>query len=78
MLKSLQQNNNTKEFAIVASFARSFDNSHKENNRIHLISSICLLSENKLTKFKDFLRKKTHFIMEENFYINIRLFVKSF
>ena len=35
-------------FAIVGSFTRSFDTSHKENNRIHLISSICLIKQKEM------------------------------
>ena len=40
-IRNYSTNNNN--FAIIASLARSFDTSHIENNRIHLISSIFLL-----------------------------------
>ena len=38
------------EYGIVACFTRSFDDSHIENNRIHLMSSICFLINKKLKK----------------------------
>ena len=38
-------NNRISDYAIIASFGRSFDSSHIENNRIHLISSIFLLED---------------------------------
>ena len=39
---------NTNSFAIIGSFTRSLDTSHKENNRIHLISSICLIKQKEM------------------------------
>ena len=45
MINNTQQQN-TNNFGILANFTRSFDNYHNENDRIHLISSICLIKEN--------------------------------
>ena len=48
-LRNYSTNNNS--FGIIASLARSFDASHIENNRIHLISSIFLLEYNHFDNF---------------------------
>nr|WVH37925.1 RNA polymerase [Dichomitus squalens] len=44
MYNNSSQSDN-KDFAIIGSFTRSLDTPHKENNRIHLISSICLVQQ---------------------------------
>ena len=70
-IRNYSTNNNN--FAIIASLARSFDTSHIENNRIHLISSIFLLEftyyENVntyLRGFKDTEKIKYVFILTPN------------
>ena len=46
---------NNDSFAIIASLARSFDTSHIENNRIHLISSIFLLEYSHFDNIRTYL-----------------------
>ena len=46
---------NSGNYAIICSFSRSFDTSHIEQNRIHLISSIFLLDSNYFKKLIDLM-----------------------
>lgn len=48
---------NTNHFAILANFTRSLDKSHTENNRIHLISSICLIKYDEMVLLNKFLEQ---------------------
>ena len=43
-MKTILKNNNYSNFGILATFARSFDNYHTEQNKMHLITSVCLLT----------------------------------
>lgn len=69
-----KNNNNNTRFGIIASFTRSFDSSHIETNRIHLISSICLINSNdiEMLLIKDNFNNKI-FDLHENYYIFIVL-----
>ena len=46
----------TNNFAIISSFARSFDTSNKEKNRIHLTSSMCVLREKEFDRLNYLLK----------------------
>lgn len=48
---------NTADFAVISSFSRSFDSSHIENNRIHLISSIFLLKGSQVNYLENYCIK---------------------
>lgn len=65
MNNTIQQNTNN--FGILANFTRSFDNYHNDNDRIHLISSICLLKENEYINLIDLLGKNRYYSDERLF-----------
>lgn len=62
---------NSNEFAIIGSFTRSFDTSHKENNRIHLISSICLIKQKEISLMGKYLLDNSSNYSEKIFYVFI-------
>ena len=67
MINNTQQQN-TNNFGILANFTRSFDNYHNENDRIHLISSICLIKENEFIRLINLFKNKEIY-SDEIFYI---------
>ena len=67
MINNTQQQN-TNDFGILANFTRSFDNYHNENDRIHLISSICLIKENEFIRLINLFKNKEIY-SDEIFYI---------
>ena len=73
-----KNNNNNTRFGIIASFKRSIDSSHIETNRIHLISSICLINSNdiEMLLIKDNFNNKI-FDLHENYYIFIVLILNN-
>lgn len=48
-------NQENKQHAIIANFARSFDKSHNDRNRTHLISSICLVKGQNLVQLEQII-----------------------
>lgn len=72
----------TNNFAIIGSFTRSFDTSHNENNRIHLISSICLIKQKEMDLIGEFLNGYKSTYSEKMFYVfiispNLNKYVKE-
>nr|YP_010561569.1 hypothetical protein OSR58_mgp21 [Ganoderma flexipes]UYX56940.1 hypothetical protein [Ganoderma flexipes] len=61
----------TNQFAIIGSFTRSFETSHKENNRIHLISSICLIKQKEMGFLGNYLFYYSSNYSEKIFYVFI-------
>ena len=48
-------NSETSDFAIISTFSRSFDTSHNIKNRIHLVSSICLIKQTEMEIIGNYL-----------------------
>ena len=62
-------NNNTQQqqqqhFGIIGKFTRSFDHYHNDSDRIHLISSICLLKEKELFTLINLIKNKEIYLYE--------------
>ena len=48
-------NSENSDFAIISTFSRSFDTSHNIKNRIHLVSSICLIKQTEMEIIGNYL-----------------------
>lgn len=57
-MANIIQNDNIK-FAILANFTRSFDKSHIDSNRIHLISSVCLFKGREVDLLLNFIYNRS-------------------
>lgn len=71
MSNNLHRLHNNENFAILANFARSFDCHHNDSNRIHLISSLCLIKPNEMSLVNEFLKNYSSWDDDEMFYVFI-------